>query len=117
MALEADGILRGRGAYLLRRDGPVDVVAIAAEHQTLVYAVVKGHFELRLLLEVAAIAKLGLGFDEQKLSCLRVVRRMARNAAHIVLSVQGVDGIHVLWAAGVAGQAAITYFLGRVIFE
>ena len=32
------------------------------------------HVELRFLLEMACVAKLGLGLDEQKLRFLRVVR-------------------------------------------
>ena len=53
MAGVANRVLRRRSAHLLGCDGAVRVMAIAALDQTLVHAVVKGHLELRLLLQVA----------------------------------------------------------------
>lgn len=63
MAGKADDILSRRGAHLLRSDSTVDVVTVRALHQALVYAMVEGHLELGLLLQVAGIAKLRLRFD------------------------------------------------------
>src|SRR5271156_3261511 len=60
MASEANNVLRRRSAHLLRPSGPMRVVAVGALNQTLVHAVMKRHFELRLLLQVAGIAKLRL---------------------------------------------------------
>jgi hypothetical protein len=74
VTLEADAVLRGRHADLLGQFCAVGIVAIGALHQTLVDAMVKGHGELGLLLEVAGVAQLGLGFDQQELLGLRVVR-------------------------------------------
>ena len=60
---------------------------------------------------MAPVAKLGLRLDEQEFLGFRVVRRMAGNAAHIVLRVDRVERVHMLGPAGVAGQAAIVDIL------
>jgi len=117
VALEADRVLRGRQAHLLGQFGAVRIMAIAALDQTLVDAVVKGHGELRLLLEVAGVAKLRLRLGEQEFFCLGVVRRMAGDTAYLVLFVQRVAGFHVLRRAGMAGKAAIVDFPGAVFGE
>ena len=112
VTFKADSIL-GRGSpYLFGLHCAVDVVAIAALDQPLIHAMMEGHFELGLLLEMASVAELGLRLFEQKLAGLRVVRRVARGAADVVLGVLGVDGVHVLWAAGVTGEAASVDILG-----
>ena len=41
-----------------------------------------------------------------------MVRRVAGDAADVIPRMLGVDRVHVLRAAGVAGQAAIVDFLG-----
>lgn len=53
MALEADKILGGRGPYLLRFHRPVDVMTVATLNQTFVHPMVKRHFKLRFLPEMA----------------------------------------------------------------
>ena len=78
------------------RDGAMRVMAIAALDQTLVHAMVKGHFELRLLLQVAPVAKLGLRLDQQKLGCRGVMRRMARNATDVVLGMNRIEAF-ICW--------------------
>lgn len=105
MALEADGVLRRGSADLFGACGAVHVVAIAALHEAFIHAMVEGHFELSFLLEMAGVAELGLGLYEQKLRFLRMVRRMAGDATDVILGMDRVDGVHVLRAAGVAGQA------------
>ena len=74
------------------------IMAIAALHKPFVHAVMEGHGELRLLLQVAGVAKLGLGLDQQEFLGLCVVRRVAGDAAHVILAVQGIHGIHVFGA-------------------
>jgi hypothetical protein len=64
------------------------VVAIGALDQPLVYAMAKRHIELRPLLQVAGIAKLGLSLDQHVFPCLRMVHRVAGGAANVVLPVE-----------------------------
>ena len=117
VAGEANGVLRRRGAHLLCPNRAVHVVAIRTLHQPLIDAMVKRHFELRLLLQMAGVTKLRLRFHQQKFFGLRMVRRMAGDAADVVLRMDRVDGIHVLRAAGVTSQAASVDFLRRSILE
>jgi hypothetical protein len=77
VALKADCILRRRSPHLVGLDRAVDVMAIAALDQPFIHAMMERHVELRFLLQMAPIAKLGLGLYEQKLRCCGVVRRMA----------------------------------------
>ena len=88
VALVANGVLSGGCAHLLGRYRAVRVMAIATLHESLVDAMVERHGELRLLLQMAGVAELGLGLDEQELGGLRVMRRMARRAADFVLTME-----------------------------
>jgi hypothetical protein len=117
VAREADLILRRRGAHLLRPHRAVRIVAVRALHQALVHAVVERHVEFRLLRQVAGIAELGLGLHQHEIRVLPVVRRMAGNATDLVLGMFGVDGVHMLSAAGVAAQATRINFFGRGFLE
>ena len=111
VALETNGVLRGGGSHLLRGDGAVRVMTVGTLHETFVDAMVEGHSELRLLLQMARVAKLGLRLREQRLLRLRMMRRVAGKAAHIGLAVQGIRGVHVFSGRGVAGEAAIVDLL------
>ena len=62
VALEADRILGGGSPHLLRFDRAVNVVAIAALNQTLIDAVMEGHFEFSFFVKVAAVTKFRLSF-------------------------------------------------------
>src|SRR5271154_2967446 len=64
----------------------------------------KRYIELRFLREMARVAKLRLRLNQQKLRFLRMVRRMATDAAHLILRMLRVDGIHVLRATHMAAQ-------------
>ena len=48
-----DNILRRGSPHLLGHDGAVRIMTVGALDQFLVHAMVKGHFELRFLLQVA----------------------------------------------------------------
>lgn len=116
VAGEADGILRGRSAHLLRPNCTVHVVTIRALDEPLVHTMVEGHFELGLFSQMARVAELRLCFHQQELFGLRMVRRVAGDAADIVSRVDRVDRIHMLRATGVATQAAIdNRFCGNVL--
>jgi hypothetical protein len=95
----------------------VDVVAIAALNQPLIHSMMERHLELGPLLEMAGVAKLRLGLDEQELRFFRMVRRMARNATDVILRVNRVERVHVLGATRMACQAARIDFFGRGVFK
>jgi len=63
VAGKADNILGRRRSDLLGLNAAVDIVAIAALNQSFVHSVMERHVELRLLFEMAGIAKAGLGLD------------------------------------------------------
>ncbi len=93
------------------------IVAIAALDEPFVHAMVEGHGKLRLLLQMAAVAQLRLRLHQQEFLGLRVVRRMAGGATHLILAVQRVCGVHVLDGRSVAGEASIVDFLRRMFRE
>jgi hypothetical protein len=107
VAFEANGVLRGGGAQLPREEASVRVVTIRALHQALVHTVMEGAAELLLDFDVAAIAELGLGHAHQELGLLRMVGRMAIDAADVVLQVGGAREVGVLLAILVALEAAV----------
>lgn len=118
VALKADRILRGRShPYLIGKRRTMHVVAVAALNQPFVDAMMKRHFELRFLLQMAGVAKLRLRLRQQELARLGMVRGMARNATHSVLGVDGIEGVHMLSSPGVTRHAAIGYLLAGSILE
>jgi hypothetical protein len=117
VALEADRILRGRSPHLVGFHRAVHVVAIAALDQTFIHTMMERHVELGFLLQMAPIAKLGLGLNQHKIRFFTVVRRMAGDAADVIFRMLRVDGVHVLRAAGVAAQAARINLFGGGFFE
>jgi hypothetical protein len=78
---------------------------------------VKGHAELGLLLQMAGVTKLRLGFYQQMFLHLCVMRRMAGNTGHIVLRMQGIDGLHVFGTRGVAAETAAVDALDGSVLE
>ncbi len=117
VALEADGILRGSCADLPGQKTSVGIVAVIALHEAFVHTVMEGAIELLLHFLVAAIAKQRRLFLHQELAFLRMVRRVAVYAAHVVLQVRGTSVVAVLLSVRVASQAACADFLGRGILE
>jgi hypothetical protein len=65
---------------------------------------------------MAGKAKVGLSFDEKVFFGRRVVRRMAVDAAYIVLPVKRVRAIQVSWPGSMTGEAASVDFL-RGMFQ
>src|SRR5579862_4699339 len=107
MASEADRILGGRSPDLLRPDGSMRVVTVAALDQPFIHAVVKWHCELRLLLRVARVTKIRLRFDEQEFLLLGMMGGMAIRAGYAVVAVLGSGEIHLFLAGRMAGQATL----------
>ena len=82
------------------------VVAIRTLDQALINTMAERHIKLRLLLQVTRIAKVGLRLDQQLLfRCM--VRRVAVDAAYIVLPVKRILVIEMIRPRSMAGQAAI----------
>ena len=69
--------------------GAMRIMAVGALDQSFVHTMVEGHIELRLLLQMARIAKLRLGFDEQKLCFFRVVWGISANTRRVVSLEEG----------------------------
>ena len=124
MALEADGVPGRRGSdlpYQMIRlpDSAcsVRIMAVGALDEALIHAMVKRHIELRLLHQMAGIAKLGLCFHQQIILGLRMVGRMAGGAAHVTLPMERIDDVPVLGRGRVASQAARVDVLSGSLFE
>ena len=117
VAFEADRVLRRRGPHLFWSNRAVWIVAVRALDKPLIDAMVERHLELRLLLQVAGVAELRLGLDQQEFLRLCVMGRVTGDAAHVALSMQRVHRIHVLGATGMARQTAVVDVFGRMIFE
>jgi len=82
-------------------------MAVGALDQALVHAVMKRHIKLGLLLEMAGIAELRLRLDQQVFFRRCVVRRMAIDAAYLVLPVERIRAIEMSWVGRMAGEAPI----------
>jgi len=82
------------------------VVAVTALHQPLVDAVVKGLGKIRFGSSMASIAQLGLILDQQVLSLLSTVRRMAVETANIATGVGGLGKMGLLMTFAVTAQTA-----------
>ena len=96
VALETDEIA-GRGGSDLPRQAirglpgsarPMLVVAVGTLNQALIHTMAKRHVELRFLLQVTRIAKVGLRLDQQLILRCRVVCRVAIDATHLILPVE-----------------------------
>src|SRR5262249_50177846 len=117
VALEADGVARGRSAELARFESAVLIVAINALDQAFVNAMVEGTGECLLHLQVAVETELGLLLAQQVLVFLGIVRIVAVGAADIVLQVRGAPEVCVLSAVLMTAQAARADVFGGRVFE
>jgi len=114
---EANRILRGRSPHLMGPHSPVRIVAVGTLDEAFIYSMVERHIELSFLRKMARVAKSGLSFHQQEFRCYRMMRRMAGNAADVILRMYRIVGIHVFGATGVARHAARVNLLGRVILK
>jgi hypothetical protein len=117
VAREANRILRRGSPHLVGPHGTVRIVAVGALDEAFIHSMVERHIELGFLCKMARVAKLGLSFYQKEFICFRMVRRMAGNAADVILRMHRIDGIHVFGATGVARHAAGINLLGRVILK
>jgi len=109
VALETDLVLR-RVQLRLLGTAVVYVVTVTALDETFVDAVMEGAIEVCPGVVVTAIAKLRCFRLQQKVLLLRVMRRVARDAAHIILEVIGAQEIRM--SIAVAGETSLTDLRG-----
>src|SRR5579859_1572038 len=113
VTLEADLVLRRRGAQLLAQEAAMLVVAVGALHQALLDAMAERPGEILLGLGMATEAKLRLPLGQQVLRFPGMVSRVARDAAHAVDVVLGALEVGVLLAKLMARQTALAGLLRR----
>src|SRR5579864_1005259 len=89
------------------------VMTIGALNESLFHAMVERHVELCLSLQMAAIAKGWLGFDQLKLICNSLVGRMTTQAAQVVLAVCRARKVHMVFPGAVACQTTLVDLLCR----
>lgn len=87
VALNAYSISAGHGLGLAESGGAVNVVAVTALNESLIYAMMVRPGKVSLGSGMARIALRGLFLDEQMLRLLRVMRRVAVKAAHSIAGV------------------------------
>ena len=112
VAGETNRVLRSGRAKLCLPEPSMWIMAGRAFHEAFIHAVMHRHIELRLLVQVAAIAKLRLRLGQQELCILGMVNGVALNAVHVVVGVLGAAEIHLLLTAGVASQTTFINFFG-----
>ena len=117
VALVTNRISAGLRAHLPHVRCAMGIVAVVALHQALVYAVMVGLGKIRFGRSVAAIAQVRLALRQQTLFFLRVVRRVAIEAADLAAGVRGLRKMRLLVTIPVAGEAAGASLLPRMFFE
>src|SRR5580765_4640096 len=113
VAVEADHVLRGGGTQLAPHEAAVLVMAIAADQQAFIHAMVIGLGKIGLDFEVAAITQGGLRGLQKLAVDLGRMHRVAINATHVVLQMRGAEKIGMLFPELMASQAALGGLLAR----
>ena len=106
VAIEADHVLRGRGAQLPRLEAAMRVVAVAAGQQPFIHLVVIRLGKIGLYFLMAAIAQGRLRLFQELPFYLGRVDGVAVHAAYVVLQVLGAQEIAVFLAEFMTGEAA-----------
>jgi len=117
VAFETNGVLGGSGTKLPLHEPTMRVMAIIALDETLVHAMMKRPVELLFRFKVTAITKLRLLIAQQVFCNFRMMRRMALNAANIVLHVCCTREVVVLRIESVTSQTTFTRIFGAGILE
>ncbi len=107
MAVEAELVLRGGGAELVRQKPSMGVMAVAARKQTFIHLVMKWLGEIRLYVQMAGVAELRLGQLQQLRLDLRRVDGMAIHTTNIIFDVLRTEKISVLLPEFMAAKAAL----------
>jgi hypothetical protein len=93
------------------------VVTIGALDQALFHAMMKRHVELRFDLLMAGVTQLLLVLDQHEVALGGTMGRMATDATQIILAVRRPRKVRMLFAGGVAVEAALIDFFGSRRFE
>jgi len=117
VALETNSILSCRRAELALHKSAMRIVAIVALHQAFVHPMMERPVELLFCFEVATVTKLGLLIAQEMLCNFGMMRRMALNAADIVLHVGCPGEVVVLRIHGVTSQTTFACVFRARIFE
>ena len=112
VAREADGIPPCRRTQLLSEEAAMRVVTIRTVHEPFLNAVMKGHIELRFHLQMAAVAQLGLCFNQQELLCAGMMGGVTVQATYIAFAVSRAGEIHVILPRYMALKTPLAYFFG-----
>jgi len=119
VALEADLLLVGgcsqRAAE--RLISAMDIVAIVAGNQLLVYAMPERFGEISFRVDVAGIAEIRLVLNKQRILLASVMSRVAANTTDTVLLVLRAHEVAVLLRSLMASQTAFADFGGASFFE
>jgi len=87
VTFQANVISTGKSPDLSQGGCAVNVVAVAAVDEAFIHAVVVGLGEICFGRSVTSIAEIGLGSGQQVFRFLRIVGRMAIDAAHVIVVV------------------------------
>lgn len=113
VAGEADLVLRCRGAQLLRKEAAMRIVAIRAGEQAFIHSVMHGFGELRLYFTMASVAEHRLCHHQQCSFHFGMMRRVAIDAANIVLQVLRTQEVRVFFTKFMTVEATLTGFFAR----
>jgi hypothetical protein len=113
VALGADRVLVGRGLQVVRSEGAVHVVAIAARDQAFIHLVVERHIERRLNVGVALEAQRRLRSLQQRFFFLALMNAVAADTADVRPGVGRAVKVRV--RSRVTGQALGVHLFGRVL--
>lgn len=113
VAGEADLVLRRGGTQLPGQETTMRVVAIRACQQAFIDAMVNRSGELRFYFSVAPVTEHRLGRHQQCAFHCGMMRRVAVNAAYVVLQVLRSQEVRVFFTELMAAQAAFARFLAR----
>jgi hypothetical protein len=117
VAGETHLVLRRSGTQLLRKESTMLVMTVRAADQPLLNPMPERPREVLFNFGMAAVAKLRLPLDEQKLWLLGMMRRMAGGAADRIDVVLRALKICMLLAISMALHAALADLLGSDILE
>lgn len=112
VALGADRVLIGRRFQVAVPEGAVDIVAVAALDESFVDLVVERHIKCRLGIGMALETKRRLRSLQQSL-IVALVNGVTADAAYVCLGMR--RAVEVGMRAGVAAEALLVHFLGRVL--
>src|SRR5215467_12969989 len=106
VTLEAGGVAARRRPHLAQRRCAVDVMAVCAFQQTLVYAVMVGTRKLGAGCGVAAVTKIGLFLDQQVLFFFGVMRAVTIQTTDLTAGMGRSGGMLMLPPVAMALETA-----------